>query len=291
MRETEPTVEVLQPPDWLVPIDKSWVIRMGVLDTLYGYAHVLKQLVPNMDALSTDIQALLVANTQWSRGEVIEVGESGTLFRCLQFAAWKSGEDRQFSLTGTLAERKITNDPRIINLPVSELLKLDGGTSQWATAAVLAGSSEPMPDVAPLKLALTYDARAEWERARRGGQHWELRKDETLRRQAAAFMAWCQTGRMVFTPKHSEDYCFARAFGIISPEEGEARWPSLRGHESDRIEEMEKSLQADVIYSNDHRVIQALAMLRQGDCIVSNPEAVNKSWPQFWDFIKFSQGK
>ena len=42
----------------------------------------------------------------------------------------------------------------------------------------------------------------------------------------------------------------ARAFGFISKEEGEEKWPSLRGHESDRIEEMEKEMKDDMDKEN-----------------------------------------
>jgi len=37
-----------------------------------------------------------------------------------------------------------------------------------------------------------------------------------------------------------EDYCFARVFGYITKTKGENKWPSLKGHESNRISEMEK---------------------------------------------------
>lgn len=47
-------------------------------------------------------------------------------------------------------------------------------------------------------------------------------------------------GREVnFIPQQAEDYCFARAFGLMNRKDGEARWPKLHGHESDRLEEME----------------------------------------------------
>jgi len=42
------------------------------------------------------------------------------------------------------------------------------------------------------------------------------------------------------------------------------------------------------ILSKDHRVIQAIAMwakVNQKEIKILYPEVVNKSWPQFWDFL------
>ena len=73
------------------------------------------------------------------------------------------------------------------------------------------------------------------------------------------------------------------------------RWPNLRGHESNRLEEMEimieKAQQGLEIDSKDHRVIQAIAMKQiiEGKQIEVNDVAVvNKSWPQFWRFLNYA---
>jgi 5-enolpyruvylshikimate-3-phosphate synthase len=71
----------------------------------------------------------------------------------------------------------------------------------------------------------------------------------------------------------------------MTPEEGEAQWPSLRLHESDRIIEMEEALAQDTVTSADHRVVQAVAMRKGNAVSFSRPEAVAKSWPQFWQFL------
>ena len=100
-----------------------------------------------------------------------------------------------------------------------------------------------------------------------------------------------------FRPVQAEDYCFAYFFGFISEEDGERRWPALRGHESDRIEECRKTLRElkclEEIASKDHRVIQAAVMWAnvtdQLKPEVIYPYCVNKTWPQFWEFIKYSK--
>ena len=95
-----------------------------------------------------------------------------------------------------------------------------------------------------------------------------------------------------FIPEQPDDYCFARAFNLVTPEEGEHRWPMLRGHESDRIAEMEKALgeleRSEPISSRDHRVVQAVAMLgatRGKSVSTTHPDCVAKTWPQFWKFL------
>ena len=102
-------------------------------------------------------------------------------------------------------------------------------------------------------------------------------------------MQWVREGRMDFSPQQPEDYCFARAFGHITAEDGKNRWPSLKGHESDRISEMEQALQETEINSRDHRVVQAIAMRKKNKVKVRYPDSVNKSWPQFWRFLQHSK--
>ncbi|MFH0711477.1 MAG: hypothetical protein V1944_02775, partial [Candidatus Aenigmatarchaeota archaeon] len=110
-----------------------------------------------------------------------------------------------------------------------------------------------------------------------------------------SYLELLSEGETVFEPRQPEDYCFARAFGFMTKEEGESRWPSLRGHESDRIEEMEKAIEAAdagrEIESRDHRVIPNIVMrqkIKNKEVKVKHPLAVNKSWLQFWKFLKDS---
>ncbi len=131
-----------------IPLDKSWLMRLGFLDVLDG-RHDIDEFLQALPDASADLRALARASQQWRDGGDIEVGESGTLYRFLQFAAWLRGEDRVFVKTGTLKDREMTDDSSIVNLPLAELLLLDGGTSQWASAAVLLGNNETPPDPVP----------------------------------------------------------------------------------------------------------------------------------------------
>src|ERR1035437_565832 len=273
-----------------IPLDKSWIIRMGILDIVHGKDDIINFLSTQKN-LSDDLLALKRAAETWSGNSPIDVGESGTLYRLLKFASWKRRLNKQFIISGTLKNRTITDNPNIVDLPISELLKLDNHTSQWATASILLGNPEKIA-VQPYKLKLSYEAVEHWKQAREKGKSWLPRYDATIILQAETFLDLLKNKKPIFLPEQSEDYCFAYAFGYITAEEGEARWPSLRGHESDRIQEMtvilDRAHKGLGIPSKDHRVVQAITMW----CLVNGrkpnilfPAAVNKSWPQFWDFI------
>ncbi|MEK6889632.1 MAG: hypothetical protein AABX35_00430 [Nanoarchaeota archaeon] len=274
----------------LIPLDKSWVIRMGVLDLVNGNDETEKFLNKHKEELSDDLIALLRAMKQWKSEEKIEVGESGTLYRFLKFASWKLNKNKEFILSGTLKDRKICDNSEIINWTLDKLLTLDNGTSQWASAALLLGNKDELDD-APYKLIITLEAIDDWNYRRKNKIELEYRYDETIYQQAISYVNWLKTGEMNFKSEQAEDYCFARAFGVMSKEEGEKKWPSLRGHESDRIEEMEKALLQEEVDSRDHRVVQAIAMLKKGKVKFKHPEAVKKSWPEFWKFLEYANQK
>ena len=174
---------------------------------------------------------------------------------------------------------------------LKELLKIDNSTSQWASASVLMGNTELLSNI-PYKLQVTYDAVKHWNERRKEGKSWEPRYDETILNQASAFMKIYKGEEVQFFPEQAEDYCFSRIFGFISKQEGEERWPALRSHETDRIYEMEKTIEQiendEIIDSKDHRVVQAAAMFQKLNGLPSTVEysdVVNKSWSQFWKFL------
>ncbi len=269
-----------------LPLDKSWLMRMGLLDIVHGRDQIKTFLrSQTADSLGMDLRALLRSADQWQEGAQINVGESGTLYRFLLFASWKLGMSIGFNKEGTLKDRKLTVDDSIIHLSIDELLELDAQTSQWASAAVLLGGvARPAGDL-PYHLAMTFDAKKHWEERVSGGHDWLPRKDATIARQAHAYELYKSTDVMNFVPIQSEDYCFARAFNLISAEEGERRWPSLRQHESDRIAEMERLLGCRSIDSHDHRIVQAFAMLGVEPSRFIDPACVSKTWPQFWRYL------
>jgi len=278
-----------------IPLDKSWMMRLGFLDLVKGYKDIGKFL-DEQETLCDDLQTLKKVCEKWNTKEPLDVGESGTLYRFLRFYFWKKREERKLILRGTLKDRKICNNPSIINWTLKKLLELDNQTSQWASASVLNGNGEKVENPL-LKLQLTYEAVEHWKEARTAGKCWEARLDEAIARQAIAFLNLLKTGKLKFKPEHSEDYCLARAFNLITPEEGKKRWPSLQGHESNRLLEMERALEEAKnhgrISSEDHRVIQAVMMRYMAErkqLDVKHKNAVNKSWPKFGDFMDYCRG-
>lgn len=299
---------------------------MGVLDMIHGYDDVEKFL-DKQKSLGEDLLALKRASKIWKTNKAVDVGESGTLFRFLQFASWKLNLNKKFIKRGTLLYRKVCNNPEIINWDLNRLLKLDGGTSQWASASVLLGNTGKVKNL-PYFLEKTLEALKYWQERRKKAKKWEAKYDEILLKQATHFInvlrsknsaftpleaersaARCvdecssvsaKTGFNVscelltgFTPTNPDDYCFARAFGIVSRVYGEKHWPMIKHHESNRLEEMEAALllaeKNKMVSSKDHRVIQAIAMLyktKRKKVKFKYPKSVNKSWPQFWNFLK-----
>lgn len=268
-----------------IPLDKSWMIRMGVLDLIEENNDCMSFLGQRLEDLSDDLWALYHASIQWRLHYPLNVGESATLYRFLKFASWKLGQNRIVITKGTLNNRDICDNPEIVDWTLEQLLTLDNGTSQWASASVLMGNEQIISNP-PYKLQLTYDAVKHWKEAQSNKSKWKPRYDETILRQASAYLQWIRDGCMNFRPIHAEDYCFARAFGIITQEEGDKKWSSLKGHESNRIAEMEEALHQKIVTSKDHRVVQAIAMLKRQEVKYMYPNCVRKSWPQFWKFMR-----
>lgn len=278
-----------------IPLDKSWIIRIGVLDMIYGYREINRFLDVQTD-LADDLLALKRACVLWNTDASIDVGESATLLRYLRFASWKFGLNKGFIKKGTLKRRRISNNPRLIHRSQRDLLKRiedeSAPTTQWASAAVLLGDEDRLPN-APYKLQLTYEAVEHWRRQREQGKPWDAKYDETIKVQAETFLRMLRGERPPFLALQAEDYCFARIFGYMTREDGE-QWPNLIGHESNRLEEIEQVIAranaGEQIDSSDHRVIQAIVMwgIINGKAVkIRYPNAVRKSWSRFWDFIQW----
>ncbi len=278
-----------------IPLDKSWIIRLGFLDLINGYDDI-KRFLDKQDNLGSDLKALKDVAENWDN-KYLNAGESGTLYRFLRFYFWNNKQEKVIEKQGTLKNRDICNNPEIIDYSVERLLKLDNGTSQWASASYLIGKTRKINN-APEKLKLSYKASEYWKKQRRESKLWWVKRDETIKRQASAYINYLITGEMNFEPEHSEDYCFSRAFDLIKSEQGEELWPQLKEHESNRIKEMEEMLKkadlGDEIDSKDHRVVQAVVMksiLDKKEINITNKQAVNKSWPEFWKFISYCINK
>ena len=138
--DTAPSPQIVDGP--YIPLDKSWLMRMGILDLTHERSEDIAEFLGSQPTLSEDLTALEQAIEIWPTEEPVPVGESATLYRFLSFVSWKSNLNKEFIMTGTLPGRHITQDPAIVGLSQTALLQIDGQTSQWASAAVLTGDAE-----------------------------------------------------------------------------------------------------------------------------------------------------
>jgi len=291
---------------------------MVLLDIINGSNHSIRFLKEHYDELGDDLKAAHRAYTGLKQDKrEIHVGESGTLYRFLKFLSYKHDLGLELIPEGTLVKRaeKFCNDPDMVNWPLEKLLNTKDKTTQWASAAIICGNNEIVEYPDP-KIKLSYEAKEHWHSRRKQRKYWEPHHDLTILAQAMCYMNFMKgEDGTKYISRHAEDYCFARAFGFITKEEGESRYPNLRGHESDRIAEMEKQLsnlnERRIVDTDDHRVVQAISMMyvvknkakikdavskgMTGKDIVkrvqskfSNPYCVSKTWPQFWRFIRYS---
>ena len=287
-----------------IPFDKSWIIRMVVLDLLAQYngreyVDGLKWLGTHYHELNNDSQVAHDAGIEWNDGDTVHVGESGALYRNLWFASEKLYENgtlnakKELVRSGTLVARELGDTPDRLQMSFEELLALD--TTQWVTAYLLfnysfSGNMTERVCRTDPKIELTFDAIEHWNRARNSGNMWKPRYDEVILRQCLSYLQWLKDGTMHYDVRIREEYPYGRAFEKIAAAEA-GKWPGLRKHESDRLVEMEQQLATDRVTSKDHRVVQAVAMLKRDGILkglvdIEYKSVVNKSWQQFWEFIE-----
>lgn len=265
-----------------IPIDKSRAIKCGLKDLERGVSSTVDQIRDH--ELGDDLRALVRVTDEWfMQSNTFHVGESGTLLRGLWWLCQTRGIDAEFVREGTLRNRNITLDPSIIDLDIPDLLKLDGGTSQYASMAILFGR-DPGRHHLPDKTWDTLDLVDE-------DFSCPILADANIVRHATA----CLTGE--FTPVHSEDACLAIAMGLMTPAEAKERWPQIVNHESNRAREMDVATWRirngkHHIFTQDHRVIQAMAITHalSPEWFSNYGYYVSKSWPKFWQFMRFAVG-
>ena len=74
-----------------IPLDKSWVIRMGILDLTINpekYSKDIKNFLDSQTDLGGDLKALKMVAEKWDTDEHLDVGESGTIYRFVKFYNW-----------------------------------------------------------------------------------------------------------------------------------------------------------------------------------------------------------
>lgn len=267
----------------ILPLSKSWAIRMIFLDMLYGAENGYRVLsffkIQKESDLADDIGAALnCAVTYLSGGDVFRVRDAGTVCRFLIYIM----EGRKYKLKmGEQLRKRMKKIPaNLRQLSIKELLKL--GTSQYASAALLMGA-KTVKNLHP-KCALAVEARKAYFKNR---GKWISRYDEVIVGQLKNFLHRTKIKNPI-----AEDYCYLRAFGLMTHEEGKRRWPELAKHESNRLKVMEricKDFNRKINAPDDHRVVMAVALRQKSLGLpvrVNNKKCVSKSWPQFWQWLE-----
>ena len=277
-----------------LPWHKSLIIRFAFLDLIHGKEQrSIDWLEAHYDKLGDDLHALLRTLKQYLAGEDLNVGESGTLLRFWHYFLWTTNDKRSIITRGTLKLRNISRDPDLINWSVDELAEHPEETSQWASIAVLFGKRGTKRHIDP-HISLSYRTRNEWEQATERGEMWPARRDDFITECIEAYADYRQTGVMKLRLDNSEKGCQGVAFGLISWQEMKRRWPKSVNHESNRPQAMRFALRRArlrkvfwwlKIWSDDHRVVMAMAMRGIPREAFSNPDCVNKTCPFFWEIL------
>ena len=197
-----------------IPLDKSWIMRMGLLDIINGSNHSIRFLKEHYDELGDDLKAAYRAYVELKQGKKeIHVGESGTLYRFLKFLSYKHDLGLELIPEGTLVERVegFCDDPDMVNWSLEGLLNTKDKTTQWASAAILCGSTERIENP-PHKVRVSVDSVEHWYSRRRQRQYWKEQYDLTLLAQAIAYKNKLKGESVSYIAHQAEGYRFARAF-------------------------------------------------------------------------------
>jgi hypothetical protein len=299
--EFQPQFEQLLLPDFeaTIPLDKTYMRIMLALDDMHSFTDTDEIIQPYNSELPDDTRMFRLALEDYSADEPIRVGEGGANYRTMLYRSLIDSTPRSFVKDGSLVGRNIYQEVDLLTMTNTQLLGLNRGTSQYLSARFL---WDPEAQISSseinshYKLKIVKEAVEHWYDARQKGEPWSPRKDVTIRRQAESYLKMHSTLELDtnFYMEQSEDYCFARVYGLATPADGERKWPALRDHESDRINSMEIAIEqattGQIINVNDHRVVQAIAM-RFGlpPERFKHPDCVKKSWPRFWEFISLAR--
>ncbi len=280
----ETLTELAPPMEVLLPPEKSWYANLGYLALVEGNPIVIESLRSYGVLLSRDTMDMCASSEQiLGGGREITVGEGGAWARKLAYGNAKFGWGLTIIKHGTLVGRPDEFMPELVDATVADLRKLNKGSSQLASAAVLSGNDEPEPDDAPYHLSMAYEARDFWEQWPKN-QLLPLRRDATLRRQTLSWLNWRRTGTFLLDLVQPEDYPIGRVFGVITPEQAlERGWGSLEGHESSRFFSVDDSIdlvaQGLPVPYADHRILQALRFRHGWWPRFDHVDAISKSWP------------
>jgi hypothetical protein len=280
-----------------VPTDKARLFRYSTIEARYGDITVAQEVIRGIPRPGDDIMAQGRVLASLLKDEPLDVGESGTAYRIWQLPDWRHGWGRVFIKRGTLVRRAQEMPSKAEVLACRgqrELTRLADRTSQWATAAVLDGDAERLTEDVDPKLQLTYDIWDDWHHRQITGEPWTAEKDTVLDRQVNHFLHLYLFGEDIgYEVTEAEEFPYGFYFGNVGLEEAQDRFASLPHHESNRLVEVPRALElarvGEPIAVDDHRIIQMVGffgLLTGTEVYFEHPEAVNKTWPGYFDLIQ-----
>lgn len=264
-----------------LPLDKSWIKCITVLEMQEGYGsdgavrNFLNSYPDN--EMSDDVKACRdVLNALHNKSNVFPVRN----FRSLAVAltCLKSIDRNNILLGSQLRRRKL----------------IDENSSQLKSAKMLTGKKEQVladyPNIhdMPYHVYMAYEAETF-----RYDKTTIYREDRTLTKQFAYFINKLQDKDTKLEVNSAEDVPLAYMFGEIELSEIKSTYPQMVNHESNRIDELNAVTRtpgaSQIMYTDDHRIVMACEMfgiVNDSQYKFMHPECVNKSFPNFFKYIK-----
>lgn len=276
--ELHPALEALQ------PLEKSWYANLGLADLIVGNDRTVRSLDAYPKPLPHDVLHMRESSRLILAGEKdIPVGEGGACARKLTFASAIFGWGLRLHKAGSLKDRPDEFTPDMVQWSLKDLGTVNKDSSQLASASVMCGNVEPIPDNAAYHLKLAHEAREHWQNYP-SDKPWDIKLDRTIRRHSVAYVGWLATGIFNLEMIQPEDYAIGRVFQVATPQDAiNLGWSSLEGHESSRLVSVDEAIAqataGEEVTLIDHRPLQALRMRYGYGVRFANIQAISKSWP------------
>jgi hypothetical protein len=286
---------------------KSEIIRWVVGYAQHGSPEEAAQATEVVELANTagnhgeDIQAAIRVGRQLQDPEsVLQPGDSRTLLIYTRVHLYTRGMfDREIELTSMQVSREVEDDPEILGMSLLDSLSLSGGTTQWASALILLQGREDweikdllatIPKEQHTMILRSVRVRNELQQNIRKQKPFELTeadRERTITGEAQHLFTRLSTGlNPLIVPTHSEQVIQAVMNGSITLKEAERNFPMLRQHETDRIAELTKVMNQEVVDTPDHRMFFGAVNTRDEPEFTERSErAGNKTAPKFLESV------
>jgi hypothetical protein len=248
-----------------------------------------------------DIEAAIRVGRQLQDPEaVLQPGDSRTLLIYTRVHLYLRGIfDREIELSPMQAARNVEDDPEILGMSLLDSLGLSGGTTQWASALILLQGRDDweikdllanIPQEQHYMILKSVRIRKELLQNIRQHRAFALTaadREQTITDEARHLYTRIVTGRNpLIVPTHSEQAALAVMNGSITLKEAERTFPMLGRHETNRITEIARVMDQEVIDTPDHRMFFAAVNTRDQPSYTARSErAGHKTAPRFLESV------